>query len=34
MGKRGHEAARARYHWPDQARLFVAQLEDWARATV
>jgi glycosyltransferase involved in cell wall biosynthesis len=33
MGKRGHEAARARYHWPEQARLFVAQLEDWARST-
>ncbi|MFB9838170.1 glycosyltransferase [Actinoallomurus acaciae] len=32
MGKRGHEAARARYHWPEQARLFVAQLEDWASA--
>ena len=31
MGKRGHEAARARYHWPEQARLFVAQLESWAR---
>jgi glycosyltransferase involved in cell wall biosynthesis len=30
MGKRGHEAARARFHWPEQARLFVAQLEDWA----
>jgi glycosyltransferase involved in cell wall biosynthesis len=34
MGKRGHEAARARYHWPEQARLFVAQLEDWARIGV
>jgi glycosyltransferase involved in cell wall biosynthesis len=32
MGKRGHEAARARFHWPDQARLFVAHLEDWAGA--
>jgi glycosyltransferase involved in cell wall biosynthesis len=32
MGKRGHETARARFHWPDQARLFVAQLEDWACA--
>jgi glycosyltransferase involved in cell wall biosynthesis len=32
MGKRGHEAARARFHWPEQARLFVAQLEDWATA--
>ncbi|GLY76894.1 glycosyltransferase [Actinoallomurus iriomotensis] len=32
MGKRGHEAARARFHWPEQARLFVAQLEDWASA--
>jgi glycosyltransferase involved in cell wall biosynthesis len=30
MGKRGHEAARARFHWPEQARLFVAQLEGWA----
>jgi glycosyltransferase involved in cell wall biosynthesis len=34
MGKRGHETARARYHWPEQARLFVAQLEDWAAAKV
>ena len=34
MGKRGYEAARARFHWPEQARLFVAQLEDWARLTV
>jgi glycosyltransferase involved in cell wall biosynthesis len=34
MGKRGHEAARARYHWPEHARLFVAQLEDWATAKV
>jgi glycosyltransferase involved in cell wall biosynthesis len=33
LGKRGHEAALARYHWPEHARLFVAQLEDWARAT-
>jgi glycosyltransferase involved in cell wall biosynthesis len=33
MGKRGHEAARAHYHWPEQARLFVAQLEDWAATT-
>jgi glycosyltransferase involved in cell wall biosynthesis len=32
MGKRGHEAARAQFHWPEQARLFVAQLEDWATA--
>jgi glycosyltransferase involved in cell wall biosynthesis len=32
MGKRGHEFARARFHWPDQARLFIAQLEDWAGA--
>ncbi len=32
FGKRGHEAALARYHWPEQARLFVAQLEAWARA--
>lgn len=32
MGKRGHEAARARFHWPEHARLFVAQLEDWAAA--
>ncbi len=30
MGKRGHEAARARFHWPEQARLFVSQLEHWA----
>ncbi|GAA0338043.1 glycosyltransferase [Actinoallomurus spadix] len=30
MGKRGHEAARARFHWPEQGRLFVAQLEEWA----
>jgi glycosyltransferase involved in cell wall biosynthesis len=34
MGKRGHEAARARFHWPEQARLFVAQLEDWAATKV
>lgn len=31
MAERGHEAARLRYHWPDQARRFVAQLEQWAR---
>jgi glycosyltransferase involved in cell wall biosynthesis len=34
MGKRGHEAARLRFHWPEQARHFVAQLEDWARSPV
>ncbi len=34
MGKRGHEAARARYHWPEQARLFVAHLEEWSAARV
>ncbi len=34
MGKRGYEAARAHYHWPEHARLFVAQLEDWAAAEV
>ena len=30
MGKRGYETARARYHWPIQAELFVQQLENWA----
>ncbi|MEU5995289.1 glycosyltransferase family 4 protein [Spirillospora sp. NPDC047418] len=30
MGKRGYEAARARYHWPVHAARFVAQLEAWA----
>ncbi len=32
MGARGYAEARAHYHWPDQARLFVAQLERWADA--
>lgn len=31
MGERGHEAARLQYHWPEHARRFVAQLENWAR---
>jgi glycosyltransferase involved in cell wall biosynthesis len=30
MAKRGYETARARFHWPVQAELFVAQLESWA----
>ncbi|MBO2451979.1 glycosyltransferase family 4 protein [Actinomadura barringtoniae] len=33
MGKRGYEAARARYHWPTQAKPFVEQLENWAGRT-
>ncbi|RJL30504.1 glycosyltransferase [Bailinhaonella thermotolerans] len=32
MGGRGHERARARYHWPDHAPEFVKRLESWARA--
>ncbi|WP_433227674.1 glycosyltransferase family 4 protein [Actinomadura formosensis] len=30
LGKRGYEAARARFHWPVHAARFVAQLEAWA----
>jgi glycosyltransferase involved in cell wall biosynthesis len=30
FGKRGHEAARERFHWPVHAERFVAQLEAWA----
>ncbi|MEV0581889.1 glycosyltransferase [Nonomuraea sp. NPDC050310] len=33
MGARGHQAARARHHWPDQAPAFVSLLERWAGAT-
>jgi glycosyltransferase involved in cell wall biosynthesis len=35
MAKRGYETARAQFHWPVQAELFVTQLETWAglRAT-
>ncbi|WP_020576244.1 glycosyltransferase family 4 protein [Actinopolymorpha alba] len=32
MGRRGHQAARLGYHWPDAARDFLARLESWARA--
>ncbi|MFA1539678.1 glycosyltransferase family 4 protein [Actinomadura monticuli] len=30
LGKRGYDAARARFHWPVHAERFVAQLEAWA----
>jgi glycosyltransferase involved in cell wall biosynthesis len=30
MGKRGHEAARERFHWPVHAQRFVGQLKAWA----
>jgi glycosyltransferase involved in cell wall biosynthesis len=30
MGKRGHEAARERFHWPVHAQRFVGRLEAWA----
>lgn len=30
MARSGHEAARALYHWPNDAAAFVAQLEKWA----
>jgi glycosyltransferase involved in cell wall biosynthesis len=30
LGARGHAAARQHYHWPDAAKLFVGQLEEWA----
>ncbi|POM25768.1 putative glycosyl transferase [Actinomadura rubteroloni] len=30
FGTAGHRAARLRYHWPDQAKLFVAQLQEWS----
>ncbi|MFC0036940.1 glycosyltransferase [Actinomadura rayongensis] len=33
LGKRGHETALARYHWPIQAESFVAHLESWAART-
>jgi len=29
-GARGYAAARANHHWPNSARRFVAQLEEWA----
>lgn len=32
LGRRGHQTARARFHWPVQAERFVAQLESWAHA--
>jgi glycosyltransferase involved in cell wall biosynthesis len=31
MGTRGHEAAERTHDWPEYARTFVAQLEQWAR---
>jgi glycosyltransferase involved in cell wall biosynthesis len=31
LGRRGHQAARASYHWPEAAREFVSQLEAWAQ---
>ncbi|MGW4637756.1 glycosyltransferase [Sphaerisporangium sp. NPDC004334] len=30
MGAHGYAEARGHYHWPDQAREFVARLEEWA----
>ncbi|MBM7784059.1 glycosyltransferase [Tenggerimyces flavus] len=30
MGRRGHEAARELYHWPNAARAFLDTLEGWA----
>ncbi len=32
-GARGYAAARANHHWPNSARRFVAQLEEWAGVT-
>ncbi|MGK5555311.1 glycosyltransferase family 4 protein [Actinomadura kijaniata] len=32
LAANGHRAARMRYHWPDQGKRFVAQLEEWASA--
>ncbi|GGK65252.1 hypothetical protein Sme01_24600 [Sphaerisporangium melleum] len=32
MGAHGYAEARGHYHWPDQAREFVARLEEWATA--
>jgi glycosyltransferase involved in cell wall biosynthesis len=29
MGRRGHETARCRFHWPRHGKAFVAQLEEW-----
>jgi glycosyltransferase involved in cell wall biosynthesis len=31
MGRRGHEAAYSSLGWPSDARVFVAQLESWAK---
>ncbi|MFF5258666.1 glycosyltransferase family 4 protein [Actinomadura viridis] len=33
LGRRGHETARARFHWPVHAERFVTQLETWAGRT-
>jgi glycosyltransferase involved in cell wall biosynthesis len=30
MGRRGHETALLRFHWPRHGKAFVAQLEEWA----
>lgn len=30
MARRGHAAARMSYHWPDHARAFTRQLEEWS----
>jgi glycosyltransferase involved in cell wall biosynthesis len=30
MARRGYQTARARFHWPDHAKLFVARLEELA----
>lgn len=32
MGARGYAEAREHYHWPNEARRFVARLEQWADA--
>ncbi|MDA2805476.1 glycosyltransferase family 4 protein [Nocardiopsis suaedae] len=32
FARTGHEIAREHYHWPVQAKAFVRQLEEWARA--
>jgi glycosyltransferase involved in cell wall biosynthesis len=32
MAKRGHETARARFHWPLQAERFVSQLAEWSQS--
>jgi hypothetical protein len=33
MGARGHAGARQYLRWPEDARAFVTQLEQWAGAT-